>query len=163
MTGSNPTDRGKLGTKRHILTDTMGIPLSAVISSASTHDIKQVTVVMDNMTIKRASPSTKPTLPRKRKLQHLCLDKAYNSKTAKREIISRGYVPHLPYRRKRGEAKAGTQKMSNQKNIQPEDGWWREPTHGITDLENCSQGMKRRQRTTLGWCSCHAASSSIGR
>jgi transposase len=115
MTGSNPTDRSKLGTKRHILTDTRGIPLSVVTSSASTHDIKPVTDVMDNMIIKRASSSTKPALSRKRKLQHLCLDKAYNSKTAKREIISRGYVPHLPYKRKRGEAKAETQKMSNRK------------------------------------------------
>ncbi len=48
MTGSNPTDRSKLGTKRHILTDKNGIPLSAVMSSASTHDIKSVTDVMDN-------------------------------------------------------------------------------------------------------------------
>ncbi len=32
--GSNPTDRSKLGTKRHILTDGKGIPISAVISSA---------------------------------------------------------------------------------------------------------------------------------
>ena len=29
MTGNNPTDRSKLGTKRHILTDKKGIPLSA--------------------------------------------------------------------------------------------------------------------------------------
>src|SRR4051812_28391716 len=43
MTGSNPTDRSKLGTKRHILTDKKGISLSAVISSASTHDINLVT------------------------------------------------------------------------------------------------------------------------
>ena len=35
MTGNNPTDRSKLGIKRHILTDKKGIPLSAVISSAS--------------------------------------------------------------------------------------------------------------------------------
>ena len=87
MTGSNPTDRSKLGTKRHILTDKKGIPLSVVISSASTHDIKLVTDVMDNMIIKRSSSSTKRKLSRKRKLQHLCLDKAYNSKTAKQEII----------------------------------------------------------------------------
>ncbi len=40
MTGNNPTDRSKLGTKRHILTDKNGIPLSAIISSANTHDIK---------------------------------------------------------------------------------------------------------------------------
>ena len=47
-TGNNPTDRSKLGTKRHILTDKKGIPLSAVISSASTHDINLVTDVADN-------------------------------------------------------------------------------------------------------------------
>jgi transposase len=93
MTGNNPTDRSKLGTKRHILTDAKGIPLSAVISSASTHDIKLVTDVMDNVIVKRSSSSsssTKRNTSRKRKLQHLCLDKAYNSKTAKQEIISRG-------------------------------------------------------------------------
>ena len=49
--GSNPTDRSKLGTKRHILTDKNGIPLSVVISSASTHDIKLVTNVVDNAVI----------------------------------------------------------------------------------------------------------------
>ena len=53
MTGSNPVDRSKLGTKRHILTDKKGIPLSAVITSANTHDIKAVTNVIDNAVIKR--------------------------------------------------------------------------------------------------------------
>ena len=53
MTGSNPVDRSKLGTKRHILTDKNGIPLSAIITSASTHDIKAVTDVIDNAVIKR--------------------------------------------------------------------------------------------------------------
>jgi hypothetical protein len=55
MTGHNPTtDRSKLGkTKRHILTDKKRIPLSVVISSASTHDIKLVTSVVDNAVIKR--------------------------------------------------------------------------------------------------------------
>jgi hypothetical protein len=44
MTGNNPVDRSKLGkAKRHILTDKNGIPLSAAISSANTHDIKVVT------------------------------------------------------------------------------------------------------------------------
>ena len=33
MTGPNPTDRGKLGTKRHVLTDQKGIPLSVTITS----------------------------------------------------------------------------------------------------------------------------------
>jgi hypothetical protein len=70
-TGSNlPTDRSKIGTKRHILTDENGIPLSVVISAASTHDIKLVTHVMDNMVIRRSSssPSTKCNSSRNRKL-----------------------------------------------------------------------------------------------
>ena len=48
MTGSSCTDRGKLGTNRHILTDKKGISLSAVMSSASVHDVKSVTDVVDN-------------------------------------------------------------------------------------------------------------------
>ena len=59
MTGSNPTDRSKLGTKRHILTDKKGIPLSAIISSANTHDIKLVTDVIDNVVIRRPSSKYK--------------------------------------------------------------------------------------------------------
>jgi len=166
MTGNNPTDRSKLGTKRHILTDAKGIPLSAVISSASTHDIKLVTDVVDNTIIKRSlSSSTKRNLSGKRKLQHLCLDKAYNSKTAKQETIRRGYVPHLPYKRKRGEVKIETQKMPNQKKHPAARRWIveREPTHGITDSGNCTQDMKRKQRTVLGWYSSHVVSSSTER
>ena len=116
MTGNNPVDRSKLGTKRHILTDKNGIPLSAVITSASTHDIKAVTDVIDDAIINRPFESffsNKKT--RKQNLQqqqHLCLDRAYNSKSTENEIINRGYVPHIPYKRKRGQLK---EEMANQK------------------------------------------------
>lgn len=122
MTGNNPTDRSKLGTKRHILTDKNGIPLSAIISSASTHDIKLVTNVVDNRVIKRLpSYKTKKT-GRGRKLQHLCLDKAYNSKQEEQELVKRGYVLHIPIKRKRDmnekkeeEDKITVQHCSNRK------------------------------------------------
>ena len=121
MTGNNPTDRSKLGrTKRHILTDKNGIPLSVVISSANAHDIKLVTDVVDNRVIKRPSFKTKKTGRRGRKLQHLCLDKAYNSEQEEQELIKRGYVLHIPPKRKRdeteeGEVKVITQCRSNRK------------------------------------------------
>ncbi len=126
MTGNNPTDRSKLGTKRHILTDKKGIPLSIVISSASTHDIKLVTDMIENRVIKRPPSSYKTkTTGRRRKrrginLQHLCLDKAYNSEPQKQELIKRGYVLHIPPKRKRGvkeeqEAKITVQRCSNRK------------------------------------------------
>jgi hypothetical protein len=105
--GNNPTDRIKLGTKRHILTDKKVIPISVVISSVSTHDIKLVTDVVDDAVIhKRPTPSykTKKTRRgRRRKLQHRCLDKAYNSESEEQELIKRGYVLHIPPKRKRGE------------------------------------------------------------
>jgi len=106
MTGNNPVDRSKLGTKRHILTDKQGIPLSAIISSASTHDIKAVTDVIDNSVIKRTFVSKTKRGKRQWKYHHhLCLDRAYQSKPIEQEIIKRGYVPHIPYKRKRGQVK----------------------------------------------------------
>jgi putative transposase len=103
MTGSNPTDRSKLGTKRHILTDKQGIPLSAIMSSASTHDIKAVTDVIDNSIIKQPFVSGKPKKGTKQKYHHLCLDRAYRSKSIEQEIIKRGYILHIPHKRKRGQ------------------------------------------------------------
>ena len=57
MTGHNPTDRSKLGSKRHILTDKDGIPLSTFITSANTHDVTVATNTIDNIFIKRPLPS----------------------------------------------------------------------------------------------------------
>ncbi len=104
MTGNIPTDRSKPGTKRHILTDKKGIRLSTVISSASTHDIKLVTDVVDSTVIKRSS--SKPRSRRKlrgRKLQPLCVDKTYNRTREENELIKRGYVLHMPIKKKKGE------------------------------------------------------------
>ena len=91
MTGNNPTDRSKLDqAKRHILIDIKGIPLSAIVSSASTHDVKVVTDFIDNAVIKRpiSSLSTIKRRRRRRKeYQHLCLDMAYSAKSIENEIF----------------------------------------------------------------------------
>jgi putative transposase len=100
MTGHNPTDRGKLGSKRHILTDKDGIPLSTMITSANTHDVTVAIETIDNMVIKRQSSSSTTTTYRNKKIkQNLCLDKAYHSKEVEQEIIKRGYNPHIRHRR----------------------------------------------------------------
>ena len=118
MTGNNPTDRGKLGTKMHILTDNKGIPLSAVITPASTYDLKVVTDVIDNSVLNRHSESSFTKKKKRRLYYHLCLDTAYASKTVEKEIINRGYVPHIPYKRKRGQKKeiVSQQKHQTMKN-----------------------------------------------
>ena len=37
-TGANPTDKGKKGTKRHLVSERKGIPLSVIITAANVHD-----------------------------------------------------------------------------------------------------------------------------
>jgi putative transposase len=91
MTGPNPTDRGKIGTKRHVLTDQRGIPVSVVITSANTHDMKAATETLDSVIVERPL-----------KKQNLCLDKGYDYPEIERESTKRRYLPHI---RQRGEEK----------------------------------------------------------
>ena len=130
MTGSNPADRGKLDTKRHVLTDKNGIPISAVITRASHHDIKAVTDVMDNAVVNKPQP-TSPTITAKSKTitQHLCLDRACSSKPVEQEIIKRGYELHVPCKRKRVEEKAKDKEKTFQKRSHPRRRWIVERTN----------------------------------
>ena len=88
MTGPNPTDRGKLGTKRHVLTYGQGIPLSIVITAANTHDMKAAISVLDNIVVKRPSYNVCKTK------QNLCLDKGYDFREIKDGVIKKGYLPY---------------------------------------------------------------------
>jgi transposase len=92
LTGPNPTDRGKLGTKRHILTDQNGIPLSVVITAANTHDMKAAISVLDNIVVN--IPSSKIN----KEKQNLCLDKRYDFLEINDGVIKKGYCPHIRHR-----------------------------------------------------------------
>ena len=90
MSRSNPTtDRGKRGTKRHVLVDQKGILLSIVIiiTSANTHDMKATTNILDNVVVKRSLDK-----------QNLCLDKGYDFSEIEREVIKRRYIMHIRHR-----------------------------------------------------------------
>jgi Transposase DDE domain len=57
LLGPNPTDREKRGTKHHVLTDQLEIPLSVVVTSANAHDMKSAAKIPDNIVIvKRRRP-----------------------------------------------------------------------------------------------------------
>ena len=92
MTGPNPTDRGKLGTKRHVLTDGQGIPLSVVITAANTHDMKAAINTLDNIVVKR------PSYKINKEKQNLCLDKGYDFQEIENGVIKKGYLPHIRHR-----------------------------------------------------------------
>lgn len=88
--GKNPTDRAKLGSKRHVQTDGNGIPLNAALSGANDHDKTQLEAVLDRRVVPRPSP--------RKVRQHLCLDKGYDYPDTRRAVARRGYVPHIPHR-----------------------------------------------------------------
>lgn len=90
-TGPNPTDRGKLGTKRHILGDERGAPLSAAISGANRNDMKVADAVVDGIVVERPTPT--PDQP-----QQLCRDKAFDFPETRQAAEARGYVVHTPIR-----------------------------------------------------------------
>jgi hypothetical protein len=97
-------------------------------------------------------------MKQRHKYNHLCLHRAYQSKPIEQEITNGGYVPPIPYKRKRGQLK---EENTNQKRYYPpkiNDGLLKEPTLGIIDSESCLQGMKRRLKITWVWCSYLAVS-----
>jgi putative transposase len=91
--GQNPTNRGKMGTKRHILVDGRGTPLAIVTTGANRHDVSQMDRVLDSIVISRPEPTPESS-------QHLCADKAFDSKDAREAMKQRRYTPHV---RSRGE------------------------------------------------------------
>jgi Transposase DDE domain len=58
-TGSTPTDRGKGGTKRSVLTEGQGIPLAVVVAGANRHDMKLLADTLDAVVVERRSPRSK--------------------------------------------------------------------------------------------------------
>jgi putative transposase len=90
-TGPNPTDRAKKGTKRHLLTEGNGIPLSVVVTGANRNDFKETANVLDHIVIERPEPT-------KRKKQHLCLDKGYDYSEVKTLVDEFGYTAHIKSR-----------------------------------------------------------------
>jgi transposase len=85
-TGPNPTDKGKPGTKRHIVLDRTGVPLAAMITAANTRDSMIFEESIDAIEpIKRpgrGGPRKRPGKPR--------ADKAHDDKKRARALGRRG-------------------------------------------------------------------------
>jgi Transposase DDE domain len=61
LTGPNPTDRGKPGSKYHLLVDRGGVPLAVGLSAANTHDSKLLERLVDAVPPIKGPPSCTAT------------------------------------------------------------------------------------------------------
>ena len=91
-TGRNPTDRGKIGTKRHVLTDERGVPVAVETSAANVNDGQRAQETVDAIPESVKKDGGKP--------KNVCMDKAYDSRKIDDAMKSRGIEPHT---RRRGE------------------------------------------------------------
>jgi hypothetical protein len=84
LTGPNPVDRGKPGSKYHLLVDRRGVPLAVVLSAANTHDSLLLEQVVD------AVPSIKGLRGRPGRPPKLHLDKATTTRAAGGRCVAVG-------------------------------------------------------------------------
>jgi transposase len=97
QTGPNPTDRGKGGAKRSLLTEGHGVPVGLVIAGANRHDMKLVRPTLESIVVARPEPSEEHE-------QGACLDKGYDYAEVRDTLHEFGFTAHI---RTRGdEAKA---------------------------------------------------------
>ena len=92
-TGPNPTDRGKAGTKRHLLTDRHGLPLAFLLTGANVHDSVPLAESLDAVRPvkgRRGRPRQRPG--------KLHADKAYDYQRCRRACLQRGIQPRIARR-----------------------------------------------------------------
>lgn len=92
-TGPNPTDRGKSGSKHHVLTDAHGIPLNATTTAANVHDSTQALPVLVNLPPVGGKPG-----PKRQRPERLQGDRGYDSEPLRTVLRWLGITPVLAKR-----------------------------------------------------------------
>jgi putative transposase len=92
-TGRNPTDRGKLGTKRSLLTEAHGIPVGLAVEGANRHDKKVAEATLESIPVDRPEPTEESP-------QGMGLDKGYDYDDTRELVEEFGFSAHV---RARGE------------------------------------------------------------
>jgi transposase len=92
-TGPSPVDRGRLGSKHHLITDANGLPLACVLTAANINDITQLLRLVDAIPPVRGRPGR----PR-RQPDAVVGDRGYDSDLHRRALWHRGIRPELARR-----------------------------------------------------------------
>jgi transposase len=83
-TGPNPTDRGKAGSKRHLVTDGQGIPLAIEHTAANVHDSEMAMKLVDQI------PPIKQARGRpRRRPEAMLADRAFDAEDKIRKPLRR--------------------------------------------------------------------------
>jgi transposase len=93
LTGPNPVDRGKPGSKLHVLTERTGLPLAVAVSAANTHDSLALIPLVQAVPAIRSRRG-----PRRRRPDKLHADKGYDYDHLRAWLRCRGITPRIARR-----------------------------------------------------------------
>jgi transposase len=91
LTGPNPTDRGKRGSKYHLLVDRSGEPLNIAVSGANRHDSMLLEPLLETMPAIKVGGRGRP---RRRPLK-LHGDKGYDNRRVRAYLRRRGITARI--------------------------------------------------------------------
>lgn len=112
MTGPSPVGRGKTGSKIHVLSDRVGVPLSVAVSAANTNDADALKPMV------RAVPTIRSRRgPRRRKPDKLHADKAYDQAELRRWVRDQGIVVRIARKGIESSTRLGTHRWVIERSI----------------------------------------------
>lgn len=132
--GRNPTDRGKQGSKIHLLVDEQGAPLALHVTGANEHDKWSADDLIIAIVVQRPDPTDTE--------QHFCADKGYDYDDVLAAVEEANYIPHIKHRRRRNEPKAEEC---------PIPGELRYPTRRWV-VERTFAWLNKRRAIRIRWC-----------
>lgn len=94
QTGPSPVDRGRTGSKHHLLTDPSGIPLALTLTGGNRNDVTQLLPLIDGL----GPVKGRIGRPRQR-ADELLADRGYDHDKYRRELWRRGVKPTIARRR----------------------------------------------------------------
>ncbi len=103
MTGPNPTDRAKPGSKRHLLTDGNGLPIVLRLTGANVHDVTQLLHLVNDVppiTGKRGAP--------RYRFDELYADRGYDCDADREALREIGTEPFIAKRKTENGSGLGT-------------------------------------------------------
>ena len=96
-TGPNPTDRGKSGVKRRVLTEGHGVPIAVEVEGANRHDMKLTRSTIMGIVVERPEPT-------EAKPQGMCLNKGYDYQEVRDILHDFGFTAHIHPRGEEAQA-----------------------------------------------------------
>jgi transposase len=93
LTGPSPVDRGRTGSKHHLIVDAHGIPLLATLTGANRNDVTQLLPLVDGIgpiAGKRGRPRQRP--------DRVIADRGYDHDKYRRELWARNVKPMIARR-----------------------------------------------------------------